>query len=380
MEQETEEINDFRSGNVSNEEEIGMSGVSANSDDGKNCLAVIADSYMYSSSEDETSADTRLNNESSVVEDGSCKEMDTNNFVNVGVNPVFVLEKGTPLEEQNNNLNGVNSTDTASLSITVGPKSDACILPEPESDGCALVKKESDDQLSMKAISSTNQLVGPNYCDGGMPLHPKSDGHTCTKPNSHGPTLIKPKDNECTLSECNSDGCTSVEQHDDGRSCTASDSVAPMEMDSEGHPFVETLTETKNDGDICQETNIDRQTLMQSENDGCTLVVAENGGQTLSEPDNTVDTPLEPERNECILVEPEQNSHTPTSSDVNTCHQVYTMSSIDKELESISETGGVTQTEGLTEQTTGDNSSSNDSSSDDESSSSESESSETSSE
>ena len=68
----------------------------------------------------------------------------------------------------------------------------------------------------------------------------------------------------------------------------------------------------------------------------------------------------------------------PTCSD--TEHPVYIMSSIDKELESIGEVQGISQTERPTESSTDDNSSSSDSSSDDESSSSESESSDSSSE
>lgn len=316
MQHETEKMCEFEGDKVSNEEETRTVSI-----DGKNCLAVIAEAY--SSSEDETSADTRLIAESSLVEDSIGKKMNTNDFVNVGVNLGSVREESAALEEQNNSLNRVSSPGTAPESkLTVGPKSDAFMLSEPGSDGCALGLKESDSQLVLKVLSNKDYVIAPSG-DDDIPLYPKKDDHALPQPKRCEHVLkIKPKDNDRRH--------TSVEEQDGGQSFLMSNDVPS--------------------------------------------VATESGEQTVAEPDDMrdVDTPEESQRDQCRIVELEQHGHFATNHDGNTCHQVYTMSSIDKELEIIYEAGSTVQTKEHAQDPTAVHSSSSDSSSDEESSSSES--------
>ena len=324
MQHETEKMCEFEGDKVSNEEETRTVSI-----DGKNCLAVIAEAY--SSSEDETSADTRLIAESSMVEDSIGNKMDTNDFMNVGVNLGSVREKSTALEEQNNSLNRVSSPGTAPQSkLTVGPKSDAFMLSEPGSDGCALSLKESDSQLVLKVLSNKDYVIAPSG-DDDIPLYPKKDDHALPQPKRCEHVLkIKPKDNECTVDESIDRRHTSVEEQDGGQSFLMSNDVPS--------------------------------------------IATESGEQTVAEPDDMrdVDTPEESQRDQCRILELEQHGHFATNHDGNTCHQVYTMSSIDKELEIICEAGSTVQTKEHAQDPTAVQSLSSDSSSDDESSSSES--------
>lgn len=312
MQHETEKMCEFEGDKVSNEEETRTVSI-----DGKNCLAVIAEAY--SSSEDETSADTRLIAESNIIGN----KMDTNDFVNVGVNLGSVREESTALEEQNNSLNRVSSPGTAPQSkLTVGPKSDAFMLSEPGSDGCSLGLKESDSQLVLKVLSNKDYVIAPSG-DDNIPLYPKKDDHALPQPKRCEHVLkIKPKDNDRRH--------TSVEEQDGGQSFLMSNDVPS--------------------------------------------VATESGEQTVAEPDDMrdVDTPEESQRDQCRILELEQHGHFATNHDGNTCHQVYTMSSIDKELEIICEAGSTVQTKEHAQDPTAVHSSSSDSSSDEESSSSES--------
>ena len=320
MQHETEKMCEFEGDKVSNEEETRTVSI-----DGKNCLAVIAEAY--SSSEDETSADTRLIAESNIIGN----KMDTNDFVNVGVNLGSVREKSTALEEQNNSLNRVSSPGTAPQSkLTVGPKSDAFMLSELGSNGCSLGLKESDSQLVLKVLSNKDYVIASSG-DDNIPLYPKKDDHALPQPKRCEDVLkIKPKDNEYTVDESIDRRHTSVEEQDGGQSFLMSNDVPS--------------------------------------------VATESGEQTVAEPDDMrdIDTPEESQRDQCRIVELEQHGHSATNHDGNTCHQVYTMSSIDKELDIICEAGSTVQTKEHAQDPTAVQSLSSDSSSDDESSSSES--------
>ncbi|KAL9961460.1 hypothetical protein ACROYT_G030402, partial [Oculina patagonica] len=131
-----------KSDDVSSGEERKMSSISVNSDDVKNCLAIIAETY--SSSDDEANPENSaepVNNEIFLAEDDSRKEMGINNFVNVGANPITAPEKGASLEEQNNNLNNIklNLADAATQNtMIVEPQH----LKEPETDGRTLIEPE----------------------------------------------------------------------------------------------------------------------------------------------------------------------------------------------------------------------------------------------
>ena len=257
--------------------------------------------------------------------------MNTNDFVNVGVNLGSVREESTALEEQNNSLNRVSSPGTAPQSkLTVGPKSDAFMLSEPGSNGCSLGLKESDSQLVLKVLSNKDYVIAPSG-DDDIPLYPKKDDHALPQPKRCEHVLkIKPKDNECTVDESIDRRHTSVEEQDGGQSFLMSNDVPS--------------------------------------------VATESGEQTVAEPDDIrdVDTPEESQRDQCRIVELEQHGHFATNHDGNTCHQVYTMSGIDKELEIICEAGSTVQTKEHAQDPTAVHSSSSDSSSDEESSSSES--------
>lgn len=279
---------DFRNNSVFPGEEREISSISINSGDVKNSLAIISETY--SSSDDETCSENStqpLNNERSMVEGGRCKEMDINNFANSSVNPISVLEKGTSLD---NNLNSINVADTASqITRIIEPDSHGRTLVEPGSDGRTLIEPKSDEQT---LIESEN-------------------GHTLIEPDSDGCTLIESESDGRTLIESTSDGRTLVENGSDGRTL--------IEPENNGH----TLTESKSDEHTFMETK--------------------SNEHTLAEPEINSHTAIEPKSDECTLREPETHGHlhVPTCSD--TSHQVYAMSSIDKDLEIISEVDGTSE-------------------------------------
>ncbi|KAJ7370477.1 H/ACA ribonucleoprotein complex non-core subunit naf1 [Desmophyllum pertusum] len=187
---------------------------------------------------------------------------------------------------------------------------------------------------------------------------PESDGHTFIEPKRTGNTLIEPENDGCTLTESKNDGHTLME--------TESDECTLIKPEGDGHTFIEpqsdgcTLLESKSNGHTLMETGSDVNTLAEPESDGHILIEPLINGHTLMETENDRLTLIEPKRECTLTTEPETHGHTPTCSD--TGHQVYAMSSIDKELEIISEVDGTSQMARLAEHTIEVNSSSSDSS------------------
>lgn len=270
--------------------------------------------------------------------------------------------------------------------ILIGLKVDEHTVMETEIDGHSVTETESDGHTPIEPTKDGCLSIKPeNY--GCTLLESQNDGHILTQPGSNGQTLIKQESDRHTLIEQGSDGCFLAKAKNNGHTEDNNDGHI-LKIESCGHALLEPLNDgkSKSDGHKPMETDNEGNILIKSERGGHTLMDTksnkhilpepENDGQTLIEPDSKLSTLIEPKGEEGSLVGLERHGDTATCSDIG--HQVYAMSSIDKELENIGESESTSQIGRQTKCETEDSSSL--SSSDDESSSSESESSESSSE
>jgi len=236
----------------------------------------------------------------------------------------------------------------------VQQESYGCILAESKNNG----NMEDDNDGHIVKVESGRPTViePPNDGNENTLSKLKSDGHTPVETDSERNVLIKSESGGCALIEPLNDGCTLKISKSDGHS--------PMETDNEGN----ILINSESGGHMLMNTENNKHSLPEPGNDDHTLI---------TEAEGEICSFIEPKSEERSPVELEREEDTPTCSD--TSHQVYAMTSIDKELEIIGDSEQVSQMGQHTVHGTEDSSLS-DSSSDDESSSSESESSESSSE
>ena len=262
-------------------------------------------------------------------------------------------------------------------------KSDGHALSETDNEGNFFVKSESDE-LTLKEPShdGDGNTLG-KLSDGHTPLETDNEGNFLIKSESDGHTLIEPSNdgNGNTLRKLRSEGHTPLETDNEGNFLIGNEGGQYTNIEPSNDENGNTHSKLKSNGHTPMETDNEGNILIKSEicghtrNTECsTLPQAGNNGHTLAEPNGKTCTFIDPKTEEGSFVGPERHGDIPTCSE--TTHQVYAMSSIDKELEIISESEEPSRTVCRTE----DSSSSSDSSSDDESSSSESESSESSSE
>lgn len=236
----------------------------------------------------------------------------------------------------------------------VQQESYGCILAESKNNGN--MEGNNDGHIVKVESGRPTVIEPPNDGNENTLSKLKSDGHTPMETDSERNVLIKSESGGCALIEPLNDGCTLKISKSDGHS--------PMETDNEGN----ILINSESGGHMLMNTENNKHSLPEPGNDDHTLI---------TEAEGKICSFIEPKSEECSPVELEREEDTPTCSD--TSHQVYAMTSIDKELDIIGDSEQVSQMGQHTVHGTEDSSLS-DSSSDDESSSSESESSESSSE